>query len=178
MRHLVTVIDWYGPYNSLESAKQAAKADYAGGLYLCIGQQEHEVDPPSIQYVGIAQQDMATRVNEYHHALTKVKRGFKLWMGEVSSLESPGRRHKQTRPSLDYAEWCLTYFLDVRLNQKKTKRPPDRPITVFNRWWKTDYETPYRKRPHPDWPDLIDFLGTGHKARLVWFKNVKSIEVG
>ena len=178
MRHLVTVIDWYGPFSSLTDANQAAKDEYDGGLYLCIGQQEHDTAPPSIQYVGIAQWDMASRVNERHHALPKVKRGFKLWMGEVSSLESPGRRKKQIRPSLDYAEWCMAYFLGVKINNKKTKSPPDRPITVLNRWWKKDYETPYKQRPHPDWPDLIDFLGTGHKARLVWFKNVKSIEVG
>ena len=70
---------------------------------------------------------------------------------------------------LDLAEWAHIYFLQLPLNEKKKARPPDRPITVLNRWWKTDYETPIQKPPHPSWPNLIDFLDDGYDTRLVWF---------
>jgi hypothetical protein len=44
-------------------------------------------------------------------------------------------------------------------------------VTVLNRWWKPDgeYDNPWVKRPHPYWPDLIDFRGPKCSARIVGF---------
>ena len=93
MRHLVTVIDWYGPYD-FEEAKSVARNDFYSGLYLCTGRCKYERGRPKIQYVGIAQKAMHTRVNDAHHKLSLVTKDRKIWLGEVSSLESPGRRVK------------------------------------------------------------------------------------
>lgn len=70
---------------------------------------------------------------------------------------------------LDLAEWSHAYFLQLPLNDKKRKTPPDFPIVTYNRWWRTDYATPYLKRPHRDWPDMIDFIGYGYDTKVVWF---------
>ncbi len=176
MRHFVTVIDWYGPF-TFEEAKAAAKADFASGLYLCTGRRAYQRGKPSIQYVGIAQKSMATRINNSHHKLTKVTKDCAIWIGEVSSLGWPGRRAKKTSPALDFAEWALVYFLAPALNAKKHKTPPARDVTVLNRWWKKDYETPYSNHQTKNWPDLIEYLGRGTKAKLVTFSRVKRVAV-
>ena len=176
MRHLVTVIDWYGPYDFAD-AMRIAREEFDDGLYLCIGRQAYERGRPKIQYVGIAQKSMQTRVNNNHHKLSEVTKDRKIWLGEVGSLGSPGRRDKKTSPALDFAEWALVYFLKPLLNDKKTKSGPKRPVTVLNRWWRKDFKTPWIKRPHPDWPDLIDYLGLDHKAKVVWFRRPTRIAV-
>jgi hypothetical protein len=91
------------------------------------------------------------------------------WLGEIATAEPSGRRMKVTKATLDYAEWLHARFLHLPLNEKKTKRVPRRSVTVLNRWWCEDYETPRRHRPHPDWPDLIDFPSFELPARVIWF---------
>jgi len=59
--------------------------------------------------------------------------------------------------------------LELPLNEQKRESPPDRPIVIYNRWWKKDYETRYKRRPHADWPDLIDFSDGNADTRIVWF---------
>lgn len=55
------------------------------------------------------------------------------------------------------------------LNEKKTKTLPQRSVTVMNRWFRADGYTVRSHRPHPDWPDLIDFPDYELPARAVWF---------
>jgi hypothetical protein len=87
----------------------------------------------------------------------------------VSTAEPSGKRLKVTPATLDYAEWLHARFLHLPLNDKKTKRLPPRSVTVLNRWFGCDYETARGKRPHKDWPDLIDYPDYDLPARAVWF---------
>lgn len=176
MKHLVTVLDWYGPYSYAE-ALIAAKSEFYDGMYLCIGKVKGQHGKKTIQYVGIAGTELKTRVSDNHHKLRLVTRERELWFGEIGSLGVPGQNAKKTNASLDFAEWALVYFLQPRLNNKKTKSPPKRPVTVLNRWWRKDFETPWIKRPHAHWPDLIDYLGQDVKAKVVWFKGIRRVEV-
>ncbi len=178
MKHLVVVIDWYGPY-SLEKAILAVNSgDYEMGLYMCLGKLKGKHGPSKIQYVGIAGKDLKSRLNDNHAKLQLVTRDRKIWLGEVGSLGVPGKKKKKTNPALDFSEWAFTYFVKPALNQKKKITPPAKPVTVLCRWWKTTgYDKAWTKRPHPDWPDLIDYLGPGYKAKLVWFKSPKRIFV-
>jgi hypothetical protein len=121
-----------------------------------------------LQYVGLAT-DLASRINGYHHKLPLITRELEIWLGEVVPPRTPGRKIKVTDRILDLSEWAHAYFLQLPLNQRKTINPPDLPITVYNRWWKTDFKTPRKHRPHPDWPDVIDFIGQEYEAKLVWF---------
>lgn len=165
-KHLMISLDWYGPYD-LEKASKAAKLEYNQALYMCIGLRRHQ-RTPSLQYIGIGEH-VHTRMKEDHHKLKEVTRSRQIWLGEVSSAEPSGRRTKVRRATLDYAEWLHARFLDLPLNESKTKSLPPRSVTVLNRWFQTDYETLRRKRPHRDWPDLIDFPDYGLPARLIWF---------
>jgi len=176
VKHLVTVLDWYGPYN-YEEALKAARENFSDGVYLCTGKIKSAQGKPKIQYVGIAGKELKTRVGDNHHKLKMVTRERQLWFGEIGSLVPPGKKAKKTNASLDFAEWALVYFLQPPLNSKKKKNPPKRPVTVLNRWWRKDFDTPWIKRPHSDWPDLIDYLGPELKAKVVWFKSPKRVDV-
>ncbi|MBD9571889.1 hypothetical protein [Ensifer sp. ENS08] len=76
---------------------------------------------------------------------------------------------KATKTTLDLAEWLHARFMQLPVNEMKTKTLPSRSVTALNRWFKTDYETPRRNRPHPDWPDLIDYPDYDLPARMIWF---------
>lgn len=166
-KHLMIAVNWYGPYGSIDEARIVAKSDFAHGLYLCVGKTSYE-RKTTLQYVGLAKA-LHTRLGNGHHKLGQVVRDAKIWLGDIATAEPSGRRLKATPATLDYAEWLHARFLRMPLNEMKTKNLPPRSVTVLNRWWGKDYETLRRRRPHPDWPDLIDFPAYNLPARLVWF---------
>lgn len=165
-KHLMIAIDWYGPYPGIDEARHSARDYYDHGLYLAIGGRDS--DPTiALQYVGIGER-LHTRLVRRHHALPQITRDCSIWLGEVVTAEPSGARVKFSRATLDYGEWLHARFLRLPLNQKKSKRTPTRSVTVLNRWWGLDGETP-AERPHEDWPDLIDYPTYGLPARCVWF---------
>ncbi len=171
MKSIVAVVEWFGPY-TLEEA-QKASFEYDDGIYIAIGKSKH-ARTSHLQYVGLAS-DLKARMNGYHHKLPLIKRDLEIWLGELISPRTPGKKIKVTDRMLDLTEWAHAYFLQLPLNDKKKKNPPDRPITVYNRWWKKDFETPYRKRPHKGWPDIIDFAGNEYDSKVVWFGSRQKI---
>ncbi len=169
-KRLVIGVDWFGPYTRTEVAQ--AEEFFEGGLYFAIGRKagkgNHKRKP---QYIGISNGGLCGRAsNPAHHKLKTLDPHTTFWLGEIATAEPAGKRQQATRTTLSYAEWLHAYFMHLPLNEKKTKKLPPNPVTVLNRWWKGDFCTPYLKRPHPDWPDLIDFMGLDFRARKVWFK--------
>jgi hypothetical protein len=160
------IIDWYGPYN-LVQVKLSLKKDFADGLYMLIGKTKHE-ELKKLQYIGIAK-DLSNRIKNNHYAIKETSQELNIWLGEISSYGVPGRKMKSINSGLDLAEWAHIFFLQPSLNEKKKSTPPDRPVTVLNRWWHKDYQTPFRKRPHKDWPDLIDYIDIEFGAKTCWF---------
>lgn len=167
MSHVALIVDWYGPY-SYEKAKTSAKNDFCDGLYMVIGKTKHQKASTAIQYIGVAK-DLCSRLCNGHHKIHEVTRERKFWLGEIGSVGIPGPKGKVIDVRIDLAEWAHAYFLRLPLNDKKTKNAPDRAVTVLNRWWQVDYESPRIRRPHQNWPDLIEYLGSGESAKLVWF---------
>lgn len=165
MKPVVAVVEWYGPYS--EEQARDASSDYGDGIYLAIGKTKNQ-RTAHLQYVGLAS-NLPTRLNGKHHKLPKITRDLEIWLGEVVSPRTPGKKMKVTDRMLDLTEWAHAYFLQLRLNDRKKTNPPDRPVTVYNRWWRIDYETPYKQRPHKEWPDIIDFRGRDYDAKVVWF---------
>lgn len=168
-KHLMIAVNWYGPYSGdLAEIRAVARSDYDEGLYMCIGMTPY-MRSPALQYVGIGT-PLSSRLHDGHHKLPKVTRQRQLWLGEVATAEPSGKKMKVTQASLDYAEWLHAYFLDLPLNNKKKEGLPSRSVTVLNRWWKaSNYDVIRANRPHPAWPNLIDFPGHGLPARTVWF---------
>jgi hypothetical protein len=166
-KHLVVGVDWYGPF-SLKDARPIAKRYGKGGLYICIGKRKGQ-HRRHIQYVGKSNSSLLSRLSPAHHKLGQVSRGRLLWLGVIATGGVPGKRKLLTPQAVHLAEWAIARFMDLPLNHQLRKRPPPRPVTVLNRWWRNDLETPRYNRPHPEWPDLIDYLGTDYRTRLVWF---------
>jgi hypothetical protein len=166
-KHLMIAVDWFGPYSDFDTARSAARDAFDSGLYMGIGRCRYG-RRHALQYVGIGG-PISTRIRENHHKLSRITRGLEIWLGEISSAEPSGKRIKVTPATLDYAEWLHARFLGLPLNDKKTKRLPPRSVTVLNRWFACDFETLRGKRPHKDWPDLIDYPGYDLPARAVWF---------
>lgn len=169
-KRLVIGIDWFGPYGRLQVLRAAS--DFDGGLYLAIGrpagQGNHKRKP---QYLGISTDRLCARAgNASHHKLKTLSADTTYWLGEVATAEPSGKRVHATPTTLRFAEWLHVYFMELPLNERERENLPPKPVTVLNRWWATDFETPRLRRPHPSWPDLIDFAGRQHRARKVWFR--------
>lgn len=173
MKTIVSVIDWVGPYSWSEAA--SASADYEDGVYLAIGKTKRQ-RYSRLQYIGLAS-NLSSRINGYHHKLEKITRDLEIWLGEVVSPRTPGKKLKVTDRMLDLSEWAHAYFLQLPLCERKTANPPDGAITVYNRWWnKRSDDTPCKKRPHKDWPDFIEFIGPEYDAKTVWFGRRQTVQ--
>jgi len=170
MKSITAIIEWFGPYD-FAGAKEAMAKSYGDGLYMFVGKLAGE-SRSKLQYVGIAK-NLRTRLNARHPILAKFLAehpGYKgLWLGEVVSPRTPGKKLKATDQMLDLAEWAHAYFLQLPLNTQKRKSAPGRPIVVYNRWWKTDYVSAHPERPNAAWPDLIDWVDYNYPVKLVWF---------
>jgi hypothetical protein len=150
-------------------AKKAAP-DFEGGLYLAIGKPigkgNHTLKP---QYIGLSKENCARRsIDPNHHIMKNLQFDKGLWLGQISTAEPSGKRLLVTKNTLRYAEWLHVLFMEMPLN-KRLRTLPKKPVTILNRWWKTDYITRRQNRPHKSWPDLIDYLGQGARSRVVWF---------
>lgn len=165
MKPTVALVNWFGPYRMHDAAP--ASFDYDDGLYMVIGKCQYQ-RRASLQYMGLAS-SLSRRLNNTHPKLEQVKNDASIWLGEVESPRTPGRKMKVTDRMLDLIEWAHIYFLELPLNEKKKQNPPDGQVVVYNRWWKTDYETRFENRPHADWPDLIDYSKGEADTRVVWF---------
>jgi len=172
MKPVFALVEWFGPYE-LEDA-QKASADHDDGLYVIIGKQPGERASRD-QYIGLAS-NLRARLNGKHHKIPLVTRECKVWLGDVLTPRTPGRKIKMTDRMLDLVEWAHAYFLQLPLNSMKKAKPPDRPIAVYNKWWQTNSEVPYKRRPHADWPDIIDFFGEEYPAKLVWLGGKQLIQ--
>lgn len=174
MKQLTIIVDWFGPY-SLEEAIIAAKKDYQGGLYMAIGKSSIAKTQKSLQYIGLSSR-LANRLKG--HSVLSLITELDIWLGEVVTAEPPGKKFKKITTTLDYAEWFHAYLLKLPKNKKKRKSPPSRTATLLNRWWKEDYNTPWKHRPHPSWPDLFDYPYENYPIKIVWFgkyqKRIKS----
>lgn len=165
-KHLMIAIHWYGPY-SLKEAQRVAKSDYEHGLYLCIGRLKYERSL-KLQYVGISE-NISTRLSDPNHKIRRVDYDVAIWLGEIATAEPSGKKTKVTKATLDYSEWLYVRFLQIAMNDKKRKTPPSRSVTVLNRWFRPDYTTVRKHRPHAAWPDLIDYPRYDLPTRLIWF---------
>lgn len=153
------VIDWIGPFHSMSEARKFARDGNEGPcLYMLVGRSQARART-RCQYVGVAKR-LEQRLHErrFTDVLSK-----SFWLGLIPSQGIPGRsgyvHHSRV---LNIAENAVAYFMELPLNQRKRAKPPAGDIVIANRWWH-DHETPRLRRPHAEWPDLIeyDYVTTG-----------------
>lgn len=110
-----------------------------------------------LQYIGISSVNICKRLAPPHEKLDLLNQEMKIWLGQIATAEPAGKRAHVTFTTLRYAEWMHVYFLKLPLNERKKDYLPPRPVTVLNRWWKTDFNTPWLNHPHKDWPRFNRF---------------------
>ncbi|MDB5580838.1 MAG: hypothetical protein JWR80_6014 [Bradyrhizobium sp.] len=168
------VVDWYGPYTSIKSAKAAVrKHAFAEVLYMAVGSIDRQ-KTAHLQYVGITL-DFTVRLSTTHTIRQYVmEEGLSLHLGVVSSHAIAGRRasyqnKKHSRP-VYLAESVIAFFLSLPLNRNKRCSPPKDSVTLINRWWKINEEEEVRKwrRPHPEWPDYIEYDQHSDAGLVAW----------
>lgn len=166
------VVDWYGPYDSVKAARAAIRLwDLGEVLYMAAGTVGRQT-VPKLQYVGITK-GFESRMNTDHKIRTTVKEeGLSIYLGEVSSQAVAGRKashhHKGFTVPVYLAESAIAFFLQLPLNSDKRCSRPKSSVVLFNRWWKTDSETRSRRRPHPDWPEFIEYDEHSDTGSVVW----------
>lgn len=168
------VVDWYGPYPGVKQAKAAVRNHGFGEvLYLAIGSIDRQ-KTAHIQYVGITL-DFTVRMGTGHTIRQHVKEErLSLYLGVVSSQAIAGKRaayQNQKHDRLVYlAESAIAFFLALPLNRNKRCSPPKESVIVFNRWWRYVGDDEVRKwrRPHPEWPDFIEYDACSGAGSVVW----------
>jgi hypothetical protein len=131
---IALIVDWYGPYVTIEKAKQAA-AEFGEVLYMAVGKRRYQCAATArMRYVGIST-DPKSRISTGHHKLPEITRDFGVWFGEIGSQSIAGRksRNHPVRHSraIALAEWVLAYFLKLPLNEKKRKNPPNEAVILI-----------------------------------------------
>jgi len=170
---IAIVVDWCGPFWSVNDAKVAIRKYGVGeGLYLALGKKSYQRESASLQYIGISN-DTKSRIHGKNHPFKPIVHDLSLWIGSVVSHAVAGRKNASQSVAhsitVDRAEWAMAYFLALPLNVKKRAKPPPDSLILVNRWFQPDFETRRRHPGHPDWPDLIDYDKVENTASIVWF---------
>ncbi len=191
--HAAIQVDWFGPFDDELKAKEFAEADARNlneGLYVKIGNTSRQQGPARLQYVGMSEAGLASRINDPdHRKLRRVTQSVQFWLGEVGSFGLPREAGFKGNRAIRLAEWLHASYVKkasnkaaFRLNAQSTKSVTRDSATVINHWWdvRSGDEEPYaelKRSPHEWWPYIIDYYGSGYKcmkkdfkpeARLTW----------
>jgi len=182
------LIDWCGPFDTVELACEAvAEQGFGEALYMAIGAKPGQ-RKTHIQYVGITT-NLTKRFNGTHPIQLLLRsKSLRLYVGIVTSQAVAGKKAKHHAKSfsvpLYLAESALAYLMEIPLNKDKRCNPPKDSIVVINRWYRADFETRRRRRPHAAWPDFVEYdwyEGTGdvawHGGRRVHYNTDRIEEV-
>ncbi len=166
------LIDWCGPFHTIEAACHAvAEEGYGEALYMAVGSKRGQTKS-HVQYVGITA-DLTKRFNGTHpiQLLLRAKT-LRLYVGIVTSQAVAGKKasHHAKRFSIPLylAESVIAFLMELPLNKDKRCNPPKDSVVVVNRWYRQDFATRRRRRPHPTWPDLIEYDWSEEIGDLAW----------
>lgn len=166
------MIDWCGPFHSVESACEAVVEEgYGEALYMAIGSKPGQA-ATHLQYVGITG-DFTKRFNGKHPIQLLIRENtLRLYVGLVTSQAVAGKKasHHAKRFSIPLylAESVIAFLMELPLNKDKRCSPPKDSVVVVNRWYRDDFVTRRRRRPHRGWPDLIEYDGDEDIGDLAW----------
>jgi len=171
-----TIIDWHGPLPARRAWRAAEEQGWSEGLVVALGLRRPLFYPlrrRPVQHVGIYYVANELPDDRTAHALRRLTRSAtRVWLGVPVSRglddEEDETGCEAPRPhDLQSAEHGLAYFLRARLDRRARSERPEHSFVVLNRWydWRDGSK---RARPHPDWPDIIDYDRAAGHVRLVW----------
>lgn len=154
------VLEWLGPYNSVNAILDNESTE-DGSIYLITGRERYERGSEHIKYVGITERDPAKRLSDPDH-LEKQERILykKYWVGRFSRGSD-----RNSRSHAELIETLFVHFLTLQgirlLNDKKTRKVPDIPLAVINRWGLKSHDSHRVNKPSilSDMPDVLLFDG-------------------
>jgi len=182
---VASIVYWFGPFRDKSSIpSDIQKKCWKHGVYLIIGRHKpFFLFDKYLQYIGESS-NLAVRLSDTHDKLRRVSAvGLQVWVGIVQTdliRKSPDdddlpRQYQQ----IVETESALIHFMPTRLNIDRKRHPPSMPVLIRS-YWKTKDGNALSKRPHPAWPDLIEYHPE-NGGRLVWLGNrprVKRISSG
>ena len=148
---IAVVVQWYGPYHSLETIDADTTqywADTTRVLYMALESGN------KYQYIGLTTRPDA-RIGRQHSKLAH-RDNKRYFVGEIVTQGLSGRRTHSTPPDLSLAEHALIRYLQPRLNINKKSTNPDDVVSIFSCFYSSaDYETPIS--PLTKFPKLLAF---------------------
>jgi hypothetical protein len=147
---IAVIIDWYGPYTSLESFRAVVKKDWTSVskcIYMTYGRGN------IANYVGLTSRPAGRFAN---HPNVESPDNIRYFIGEIITQGIFGRRSKKTKPDLDLAEHALICSLMPKFNVNRRYQNLTDCISIFSRFFDgSDYEKPIN--PLPKFPKLIAY---------------------
>lgn len=126
---LAAIIDWYGPYRSLDALRQIANQCGEGRwVYMAFSETARS---GSVRYIGETT-STSSRFRQ-HHKLVKVDNPL-FFLGEITSQGVSGRRRSSKPTDLRVVENALIYILQPDLNERNKSCPSDC-ISIYSRFF-------------------------------------------
>ena len=133
-------IEWMGPYKSLDDICCRKDTEMCC-IYLITGRINYD-RTKGIKYVGITKRYLEDRLSDKDHQRKQEQiKEKQYWAGHFSVLSNNKLDKARNRERAELVENLIIRYLSclpkVRiLNEKKTKKLPEKPIGIISRWQK------------------------------------------
>ncbi len=146
---VAVIVDWYGPYNSLDGFTCAMKKwpENERTLYMALGPYNR------IHYIGMTE---SPHYRPYQHQQLQEPENKTFYTGNIVTRGISGRRGQTHAPDLTIAEHILIWKMQPKLNIALINNPPDDCVSVFSRFFKIDAHD-VSHNPLPKFSSLIAF---------------------
>lgn len=151
---IASAVDWYGPYASLSTARQACRQlKIDKGLYLVIGSSPQDAGEhvPLLVAMG-AVGDRLDEADQYDQLDETAP--FEVWIGKMAQPLIDMKRSAQRPDDFWQSKWAWVYGLQPALNTYMRVNPPKHRVVVRN-YYGGRRDMDYASVEYL--PDLIDF---------------------
>ena len=146
---VAVIVDWYGPYDSLDALKNVVKDEWKGEgrtLYMALAGWN------KYQYVGLSENPPG-RIHNSHPKL-KDKDNKTFYVGHIVTQGITGPRDGK-RPDLKLVEKALISFLQPTLNKQNKGNEPEDYVSIFSCFHHPEnYES---TEPLPKFPTVLAY---------------------
>ena len=147
---IAVIVEWYGPYDSLEDLKNAVKDEWEGKwrtLYMALA------DWNKYQYVGLTEYPL-NRFNSHIYLNREDNKTF--YIGHIVTQGITGPRNGGQPPDLKLAERALIRFLQPVLNTDKKDKDPEDFISIFSYFYDPENDD-FASNPLPKFPKVLAY---------------------
>lgn len=146
------IIQWYGPFDTLEQLKNWEKANntsYVFNMYILTGiEKSHRSNS---HYCGITNQEFISHRLKYNHdKYPLIKRDLNIWAGRFAD---PAHVNKN---NAELVESLIISFWQPELNDRKRKYLPADSVGIINKWYNKQQKSLQNRRfPAQNLTDVV-----------------------